>query len=93
MNHDADVYGDPDNFRPERFLDETETEERIPINTHGEVFCTVAVCARPFLNYSLGSYCIWLRQTQMHRLRCRQQHPAYQYCHSSVGFRHRKGQG
>ncbi|KAH8091806.1 cytochrome P450 [Cristinia sonorae] len=36
MNHDSNVHGDPENFRPERFLDETETTENIPINTHGE---------------------------------------------------------
>lgn len=37
MNHDPQVYVDPENFRPERFLDETEQHEVIPSFTHGEV--------------------------------------------------------
>jgi hypothetical protein len=34
MNRDPDVFPDFDNFRPERFLDETETVDRAPPNTH-----------------------------------------------------------
>lgn len=37
MNSDPDVYPEPEVFRPERFLDETETREAIPANTHGDV--------------------------------------------------------
>ncbi|TCD61907.1 hypothetical protein EIP91_007721 [Steccherinum ochraceum] len=36
MNHDSEVYGDPENFRPERFLDEEEQNESVPPFTHGE---------------------------------------------------------
>ncbi|KAH8091810.1 cytochrome P450 [Cristinia sonorae] len=36
MNNDREVYGDPEIFRPERFLDENEEREVIPPNTHGE---------------------------------------------------------
>ncbi|KAH8089922.1 cytochrome P450 [Cristinia sonorae] len=36
MNRDTKVYDDPENFRPERFLDETEQYEVIPPFTHDE---------------------------------------------------------
>lgn len=37
MNSDPDVYPEPEQFRPERFLDVTGVNEVIPANTHGEV--------------------------------------------------------
>ncbi|TCD67506.1 hypothetical protein EIP91_012311 [Steccherinum ochraceum] len=36
MNSDTSVYPEPEQFRPERFLDASETQEFIPPNTHGE---------------------------------------------------------
>ncbi|KAI0076940.1 cytochrome P450 [Panus rudis PR-1116 ss-1] len=37
MNFDPEAYGDDlDEFRPERFLDETLKKEKLPPNTHGE---------------------------------------------------------
>ena len=63
MNQDADVYGDPENFRPERFLDETETMENIPINTHGEVMFFHSLLASR-AHFSLeGSHCLRVWQT------------------------------
>lgn len=37
MNREADVFPDPDIFRPERYLDETGTKDYIPPYTHIEV--------------------------------------------------------
>ena len=37
MNSDPEVYPEPEEFRPERFLDATGTEDVIPALTHGEV--------------------------------------------------------
>ena len=36
MNNDAEVYPEPEEYRPERFLDETGTKDAIPPITHGE---------------------------------------------------------
>ncbi|KAI0791947.1 cytochrome P450 [Abortiporus biennis] len=37
MNREYPTFLDPDNFRPERFLDETETKDYVPPHTHIDV--------------------------------------------------------
>ncbi|THH22507.1 hypothetical protein EUX98_g8187 [Antrodiella citrinella] len=65
MCSDIEVYGDPENFRPERFLDETETEENLPINTHGEGHTSFGYGRRKCLGQSVANNTLMINLATM----------------------------
>ena len=60
MNHDPEIFPDFDNFRPERFLDESGKIDIAPPDTHGMGHVTFGFGRRMCPGRHMGVDTVWL---------------------------------